>query len=356
MEENSTRRASPKTARAERLPRVFIGSSSEGADWASELQAELRKVCSPIVWSQGVFGRNGLSTALQDLTAFLATCDFGVLVGTPDDLTYSRSNESASVRDNVLIEIGLLVGILGPERVMLLLPEDVDVAIPSDLAGVIPLDFRFNVSEDEMRASIGPAATTIRHAIRSLGRRPDVSASPLLTARAATFAIDLLGDVMQDIGQGTSATTLNARWTEHLLERIHGLFVDRADDLVVSWLRPNANNKLAPYEWYGKPYEDHYEYAAGEGLAGRVWSSGVADMHSPSAPSPRWLARTGCENAVYLCAPVGGSLGDLGVVGVGSDKGFPISSDDLLRMQLLVQVLGVAVRVRDNRGASRDDR
>jgi hypothetical protein len=338
-----------KKAQPGRLPRVFIGSSSEGAEWASELQAELRRVCFPVVWSQGVFGRRGLSTTLQDLTDSLGTWDFGVLVGTPDDWTAKRDEQDMSVRDNVLIELGLLAGSLGPERVCLLLPSDATVLLPSDLAGVTPLDYRLHVSEDEMRASIGPAATTIKHMIRRLGLRLDASRSPLLTGLAAQHSIDLLGDIMQDAAHLETATRLDDRWAEHLLELIHGLFADRADDLIVSWLRPNAAHKLAPRKWHGEQYVEPYEFAAGEGLAGRVWSSGNADMHSPEEPSPRWLARAGCENAVYLCAPVGTQLDGLGVIGVGSDKGFSASREDLTRVQLMARTLGVAMQISQDR-------
>lgn len=341
-----TRRGSSGSSPGDRLPRLFIGSSSEGADWAGELQAELRRVCFPIVWSQGVFGRRGLTSTLEELTRSLDNWDFGVLIGTPDDLTTKRSETVASVRDNVLIELGLLTGHLGPERVAIVIPSDVDVTVPSDLAGMTPLDYRFSVTEDEMRASIGPAATTIKHMIRRLGRRTDNTVSPLLTGKAVSHAIDLLGDMSKSYSTGRPEVLGNMDlWVEHILELIYELYTDRAADVAVTWLRPNENDRLAIYKLYGTPYDDPYEYAAGEGLAGRVWSSGISDMHSPEHPSPRWLPRAGCENAVYLCTPVAAAQDGYGVIGVGSNIGFSSSEEDLVRLQLMARTLGLGVQM-----------
>lgn len=67
--------------------------------------------------------------------------DFAALVLTADDQTTSRGKKKASPRDNVIFELGLLMGALGRERVFILKPRNVDVRIPSDLLGVTWIEY-----------------------------------------------------------------------------------------------------------------------------------------------------------------------------------------------------------------------
>ena len=69
-------------------PALFIGSSSEGAAIARELQAEVDDQCEPTVWSQDVFQPGG--TPLGELLRTAETTDFAALILTPDDSVTSR--------------------------------------------------------------------------------------------------------------------------------------------------------------------------------------------------------------------------------------------------------------------------
>src|SRR3954449_10080972 len=93
---------------------VFIGSSSEGKRYAEYLQAALDDDCESAVWDQGTFGLS--ESSLQALVSESQRVDFAVLVLTPDDLTLARGSERPSARDNVILEVGLFVGALGPQR------------------------------------------------------------------------------------------------------------------------------------------------------------------------------------------------------------------------------------------------
>jgi hypothetical protein len=154
-------------------PTLFIGSSSEGVAIARELQAEVDDQCEPTVWSQDVFQPGG--TPLGELLRTAENTDFAALILTPDDSVRSRGVEQPAARDNVILELGLFLGALGPQRVFIIRPRGQNLQLPSDLAGVTVLDYRTNRSDGNLRAAIGPAATAIRGRISIEGLRRDRS-------------------------------------------------------------------------------------------------------------------------------------------------------------------------------------
>ena len=68
------------------------------------------------VWYQGPFGLSG--NTLASLVTATKNFDFAVLVLTPDDLVQNEKRETKgnAPRDNVLFELGLFMGSLGPKR------------------------------------------------------------------------------------------------------------------------------------------------------------------------------------------------------------------------------------------------
>jgi hypothetical protein len=166
-------------------PSLFIGSSSEGLPIAYALQAELDPVCEPLVWTQGVFAPTG--TTIASLLEKAQNSDFAALVVTPDDLVVTRDAQVAVARDNVIFELGLFLGALGPQRVFIIQPRDQDLRLPSDLAGVSCLTYKSNRRDRDLQASIGPAATSIKNRISNEGLRSERelprSISPAMASR-----------------------------------------------------------------------------------------------------------------------------------------------------------------------------
>ena len=156
-------------------PALFIGSSTEGSPIARALQAELDHQCEPTLWSQGVFEPSG--TTIGDLLAAAESSDFAALVLTPDDAIVTRGQNANIARDNVIFELGLFLGALGPRRVFIVQPRDQGLRLPSDLPGVTVLKYRPNRSDRNLQAAIGPAATTIQNRILTEGLRKDRSSS-----------------------------------------------------------------------------------------------------------------------------------------------------------------------------------
>lgn len=95
-------------------PRAFIGSSVEGLGVAYAVQQNLVHDVEATVWSQGVFELS--ETSIESLIKVLETSDFGIFVFSPDDEVKMRGATSASIRDNVLFEMGMFLGKLGRER------------------------------------------------------------------------------------------------------------------------------------------------------------------------------------------------------------------------------------------------
>lgn len=149
-------------------PTVFIGSSSEGLEFANALQIELDHSCEVERWNQGAFGLSGSS--LDSLESATRRFDFAVFVLVPDDTTITRGKQIPVARDNVIFELGLFMGALGRTRTFMVYDRTSPPNLPSDLAGVTPATFALHKSGN-LVASVGAACSVIKNAISTLGPR-----------------------------------------------------------------------------------------------------------------------------------------------------------------------------------------
>jgi predicted nucleotide-binding protein len=149
--------------------RVFIGSSEESLEIANAVQLGLaRDPCIVTVWTNGVFGPSEFP--IEALERVALESDFAIVVLGPDDRVISRDREILAPRDNVILELGLFIGVAGRNRVFLLTPEGLDVKIPSDLLAIIPV--RYSANQDmglDVRLEL--ACSKIRAAIAEIGPR-----------------------------------------------------------------------------------------------------------------------------------------------------------------------------------------
>lgn len=153
---------------ADRRPSVFVGSSSEGLDIAEAIQLNLDRACEVVIWSQGVFGLS--EGTLETLVAKAVDFDFAILVVTPNDMTQSRGTTQQSPRDNVLLELGIFIGVLGRSRTFVVYDRSASVKLPSDLAGVTHAGYQPH-STGNLQSSVGAACTQIKGVITDLGLR-----------------------------------------------------------------------------------------------------------------------------------------------------------------------------------------
>ena len=148
-------------------PSLFVGSSSEGLDFARAVRTGLAADVEVTIWNEGVFALG--QTFIEALVNALPRFDFAVLVLTPDDFVVSRDTEALGPRDNVLFELGLFMGHLGRSRTFVLHPVATGLKIPTDLAGIVTAGYEWPRSDNNHRAALGAACDGIRQAIRDLG-------------------------------------------------------------------------------------------------------------------------------------------------------------------------------------------
>ena len=150
-------------------PKIFIASSVEGLNVAYALQELLEYDAEVTIWSQGVFQLS--SNTLDDLTDILSTIDFGIFAFIPDDTVNTRGSEHQSVRDNVILELGMFIGKLGKKRCFIVSPRvQVPFHIPTDLLGVTLATYDPGRDDNNLSAALGPACNKIRQAIENIQR------------------------------------------------------------------------------------------------------------------------------------------------------------------------------------------
>jgi predicted nucleotide-binding protein len=157
-----------KTKAVPKRPRLFIGSTSEKLNVAQAAQQELEYDVEARIWNQGLF-RAGEAT-LQGLVRTAPTFDFALLILEADDVVVSRTKRSPAPRDNLLFELGLMMGVIGPDRTYFLYDRTLRPKLPSDLAGITPLEYS-PPGDGNYRAAIGPACHAIRQRVAELGFR-----------------------------------------------------------------------------------------------------------------------------------------------------------------------------------------
>jgi predicted nucleotide-binding protein len=148
-------------------PVVFIGSTVERLPLARAIQAACQH--DPWItrlWIDGVFHAG--ETTMDSLVQQLDSLDFGLLVVTADDVSETRGARSPTPRDNVVFELGLLMGALGRERTfMVRLRDERDLKLPSDLLGVKALEI-VPGDDADLPSRVAPAVNELRTIISRL--------------------------------------------------------------------------------------------------------------------------------------------------------------------------------------------
>jgi hypothetical protein len=148
-------------------PSVFIGSSSEGLDFARAIRGRLDNDAEITLWEDNFFTLG--STFIETLVNSAPRFDFAILVLTADDLINSRDNESFGPRDNVIFELGLFMGTIGRARTFIVHQADTRLKIPTDLSGVTTAKYQWPRQDNSHESAVGTACDALRKVIRDLG-------------------------------------------------------------------------------------------------------------------------------------------------------------------------------------------
>src|SRR5262245_1760224 len=143
------------------LPRLFIGSSTNGLHLAEAIQANLADSIVSTIWNQGGFRGGG--SPIDVLGRKLREFEYAALVMTPEAMPDGTGQQRNAPAGNLLIEAGLFLAHLGHERTFLICP-DVGLELPSDLAGLILATFPRGTNGNA-RAMLAPACAEIRNQI-----------------------------------------------------------------------------------------------------------------------------------------------------------------------------------------------
>lgn len=150
-------------------PRIFIGSSVEGLDVGRAIQTGLAH--DPLltqVWTDDVFKAS--KTSIENLVVTAESSDFGILVLGPDDKIQSRDEVFDGPRDNVIFELGLLIGAIGRDRVFIVKEQKSKIKIPTDLLGTTPLQYQPGKPED-LQVRVAAVCSDIRRTANEMGAR-----------------------------------------------------------------------------------------------------------------------------------------------------------------------------------------
>lgn len=145
---------------------IFIGSSVESLNIAEAIQENLQFESNVEIWSQGIFKPS--STTLEDLLAVLERNDFAIFIFSADDITLLREKSYNTVRDNVILEMGISIGVIGKKRTFYVVPINENLHLPTDLLGFNPV--QYDPSHPNIVAALGSVSTVIKRRIKELGK------------------------------------------------------------------------------------------------------------------------------------------------------------------------------------------
>ena len=117
----------------------------------TQLEAMLRRWdLEPLILDQLI---SSGQTIIEKLEEYTQQANFGIVLATPDDIGYPKNDETKKqyrVRQNVVLELGMLLSKIGREKVAILLSQSEEMEKPSDIDGLIYIPFKDNVEETKL--------------------------------------------------------------------------------------------------------------------------------------------------------------------------------------------------------------
>ena len=117
----------------------------------TQLEAMLRRWdLEPMILDQLI---SSGQTIIEKLEEYTQQANFGIVLATPDDIGYPKNDETKKryrVRQNVVLELGMLLSRIGREKVAILLSQAEEMEKPSDIDGLIYIPFKDNIEETKL--------------------------------------------------------------------------------------------------------------------------------------------------------------------------------------------------------------
>ena len=109
-------------------------------------------------------------TVIEKLESAIAEADFGVILATPDDEGHRSGHpdeKAFRARQNVVLEMGMLLARLGRSNVAILLKTQEKMERPSDIQGLIYIPFKDDLAKE--------AGVTLAKAMVAVGYQIDIA-------------------------------------------------------------------------------------------------------------------------------------------------------------------------------------
>ena len=253
-------------------PKVFVGSSVEGIDYARAIQEEFEYDADIVIWYQGVFDLN--KSNLENLYQKREDFDFAIFVFTPDDSVLLRGENKVTVRDNILFELGLFIGSIGLSRCFYIYPRNIsDLHLPTDLLGITaPTYDPEKIQNNDIRHAIGAACNQIRRVIKKEGKQPKRFLAKVFDNNQGAPAFqELLESAKKELFAFGPSLTYVAQNTKDLVYR-------RAKEGIKIRLMIMANDPVAAK--YVNDYASGSDFIPERKLSQHIFSSWQEDANS----------------------------------------------------------------------------
>ena len=148
-------------------PVLFLASSADEFSIANLIRINLsRDKVIVRVWMRNVFtvGRD----TFEDLDQLVSTADFGVIL-CPDELLRHRNGHSGTIRDNMLLEVGMSHGVLGHARTILVTFKRNSADSTADSLQVLSPDF--SIGDGDLDKQVASLCSEIRNRVQYFGVR-----------------------------------------------------------------------------------------------------------------------------------------------------------------------------------------
>src|SRR5262245_7481770 len=149
-------------------PKVFVASSKEAERLARAVQQNLEETAEVTTWTQDVFQM--AQNVIDELVRASRTFEFAVFVFSPDDKITIRGKAQQTVRDNVILELGMFIGRLGKAKCFIVKPRQAEMRLPTDLLGVVTGEYDASNLENP-KSALGAVCTQIQDAIERQMKR-----------------------------------------------------------------------------------------------------------------------------------------------------------------------------------------
>jgi predicted nucleotide-binding protein len=117
----------------------------------TELEAMLRRWhLEPLILDQIT---SGGQTIIEKLESVRKEANFAVVLATPDDEGHKKDHpdeKSSRARQNVVLELGMMLAHLGRSRAAILVKSDVKMERPSDIQGLLYIPYKENVADAKL--------------------------------------------------------------------------------------------------------------------------------------------------------------------------------------------------------------